>query len=431
MATFTVGVTVPAGSAPGHYSFQLLVAAQDNPDDDYAVSDLVTFQVPPEKPPPPFPWLLVGGIAAGVLVVIGAVFAWLFTIGPLGPPGIGAPSKVEFGVVNSAAGSGTKVVKITNTGHSDLKVSALQVTGSGFSGGKGTCVDQPVRSGQSCDVSLVLAPASFTAVPTQLTGLLTVFSNASNSPQQVSLSGSAHLVRLGATWESIPIAATDVASVPSGNQVTGPSTDWIFVISNMPTPGGFTMRYWGGAAGAAGLLPGGAVRMAADPKTGLPVCVNDGHVVFKYDNLSNSWLPLPGQAQDLAVDGSATIWIVATDGTPMHFDGANWTALAGAKGTRIAVDAKGHPWVLATDGLVNYWTGDKWAVAGNLLAQDVGVGADGVAWAAGKDSVAYLWDSYAGSWIAAPGVAATSISVDSDGLAVVATNTGQVFHRRV
>jgi hypothetical protein len=70
---------VPAGTPPGRYTFQLLVADVTNPDERYAQGPTVAFVVAQAVPPPakkPFPWMWVA-LAAGVLLILGTVVAVL------------------------------------------------------------------------------------------------------------------------------------------------------------------------------------------------------------------------------------------------------------------------------------------------------------------------------------------------------------------
>ncbi len=190
-AAFAVTITVPAGTAAGQYSFQLMVAAQDNPDDDYAVSDLVTFEVAAEKPKPPFPWLLVGGIAAGaVVVVVAGILVWLFTIGPLSAPDMGvSPSALDLGTVNQFAPTDVGAVTITNNGPTDLKISSFQFTGANFGGGKSNCVGAAIHTGQRCSVLVTLTATAFPPSPQPVSGTLVITSNAKGGPRTVPLTG--------------------------------------------------------------------------------------------------------------------------------------------------------------------------------------------------------------------------------------------------
>jgi hypothetical protein len=190
-AGFAVTIGVPNGAAAGQYSFQLMLAAQDNPDDDYAVSDLVTFEVVAEKPKPPFPWLKVGGIAAGVVVlVVAGVLVWLFTIGPLSGPEMAVdPSTLDLGSVNEYSPFSVQTVTITNHGSGDLTISSFNFTGANFSGGKGTCLGAAVPAGQSCVIYVTLTGTAFPPQPETVSGTMVVNSNARGGARTVPLKG--------------------------------------------------------------------------------------------------------------------------------------------------------------------------------------------------------------------------------------------------
>jgi hypothetical protein len=70
---------VPAGTAPGRFTFQLLVADVTDPDERYAQGPTVAFVLAQAAPPPakkPFPWMLVA-LVAGVVLILGTVVAVL------------------------------------------------------------------------------------------------------------------------------------------------------------------------------------------------------------------------------------------------------------------------------------------------------------------------------------------------------------------
>ena len=102
--------------------------------------------------------------------------------GPMGPPALAAdPGRVEFGTVNQFGGSAAAPLKLTNSGHRDLVIDGFQ-TGRepAFGAGKGNCIGQPIKSGQSCTVMVVFAPTTgeFTNPAHHLEGTLSVRSNA-------------------------------------------------------------------------------------------------------------------------------------------------------------------------------------------------------------------------------------------------------------
>jgi hypothetical protein len=88
---FTVKFQTPAGTAPGRYTFHLLVTNVANPDEQYAAGPTVAFVVPeaPAPHPKPFPWWLVA-LAVGVLLIVGVV---VFILVGRGGPGLGEECK--------------------------------------------------------------------------------------------------------------------------------------------------------------------------------------------------------------------------------------------------------------------------------------------------------------------------------------------------
>ena len=77
--TVAVGITVPAGTPPATYGFQLDAKAEDLPDEDYTNGPRVQFVVPQPKPPVPWwrrYWWVFAIVAAVVLlpIVLIAVF---------------------------------------------------------------------------------------------------------------------------------------------------------------------------------------------------------------------------------------------------------------------------------------------------------------------------------------------------------------------
>jgi hypothetical protein len=81
-AVIPVRISAPAGTPPGSYGFALDVASISNPDEHYDRGPSVAFTVREAAVPvkKPFPWWLVA-LAAGVLLIVGAVVAILSSRG--------------------------------------------------------------------------------------------------------------------------------------------------------------------------------------------------------------------------------------------------------------------------------------------------------------------------------------------------------------
>jgi hypothetical protein len=77
-------IVVPAGTAPGTYSFRLDAVAENNPDEDFTEGPPVSFEVKPASEPvkKPFPWWI---LIIVVLVLIAGVAVFALTRG--GKPG--------------------------------------------------------------------------------------------------------------------------------------------------------------------------------------------------------------------------------------------------------------------------------------------------------------------------------------------------------
>ena len=76
--TVAVGITVPAGTSPATYAFQLDAKAEDLPDEEYTNGPRVQFVVPQPKPPVPWwrrYWWVFAIVAAIVLLAIVVVVA--------------------------------------------------------------------------------------------------------------------------------------------------------------------------------------------------------------------------------------------------------------------------------------------------------------------------------------------------------------------
>lgn len=115
-----------------------------------------------------------------------------------------SPSSVAFGNVTLNA-SDSQNVSLKNTGNSNVTISAISVTGAGFSD-SGVNAGLILTPNQSATLNVTFAPTTGGTV----TGSVTIASNASNSPQTIALSGTgttAHSV--GLSWSAS--SSSDVA----------------------------------------------------------------------------------------------------------------------------------------------------------------------------------------------------------------------------
>lgn len=82
---FTVQIVVPSGTPPGRYTFNIVVASTDNPDEEYAEGPAVAFEsTAAEVKKKPFPWWIL--VVVGAVIVIGIVAVILITRKPSSPP---------------------------------------------------------------------------------------------------------------------------------------------------------------------------------------------------------------------------------------------------------------------------------------------------------------------------------------------------------
>jgi len=116
----------------------------------------------------------------------------------------------------------TQTVGLTNTGTGSLTISAATVTGSGFSI-SGLTLPLTLTLGQSTTFSVTFAPTTTNcpSTPCNLTGAVTLTSNASNSPTSISLSGTG-ILGASLTWDApmLTAIASSNGAVRSGNVVT-------------------------------------------------------------------------------------------------------------------------------------------------------------------------------------------------------------------
>jgi len=128
-----------------------------------------------------------------------------------------SPSSLSFGSITAGA-SGTQSVTLANTGNSSVSVSQISISGTGFSA-SGFALPVTLAAGQSTSFSATFAPTT----TGNLSGGVTVSSNATNSPLAISLSGSgaaaaSHSVTLNWTPSTSSYAGFNVyrGSLPGG-----------------------------------------------------------------------------------------------------------------------------------------------------------------------------------------------------------------------
>ena len=142
---------------------------------------------------------------------------------------------------------------------------------------------------------------------------------------------------------------------------------------------------------------------------------------------AQNWTKLDGEATDIGVGASGTVWIIGTTeangGYGIHRrDGSTWTRVSGAA-ERIAVGLDGNAWVVNTNGYIFAHENGAWSQKPGR-ARDIDVGADGSVWVIGTNNGIYRWSGSA--WQKQTG-AGTRIAVGPNGNAWVVNAQGKVW----
>jgi len=142
-----------------------------------------------------------------------------------------SPASLSFGSLTTGT-SATQSVTITNNGNSSVSISQVSASGAGFTI-NGITLPLSLAAGQSTSISVAFAPAS----AGNLSGSVTVVSNATNSPLVVALSGTgstpvSHTVSLSWTPSSPTFSGFNVyRGTTSGGPYTRVDTSMISATS--------------------------------------------------------------------------------------------------------------------------------------------------------------------------------------------------------
>jgi hypothetical protein len=117
-----------------------------------------------------------------------------------------APASLSFGSITTGT-STTQSVTVTNSGNASVTLSQISESGAGFSA-TGFTVPLTLAAGQSTSFNVTFDPAS----AGNLSGSVTVTSNAANSPEVIALSGT------GAAPASYTV---DLSWTPSSSSYSG------------------------------------------------------------------------------------------------------------------------------------------------------------------------------------------------------------------
>src|SRR6202167_425004 len=123
-------------------------------------------------------------------------------------------STVSFGDL-AVGQSATKTVTVTNDGTGVLTVSAISVTGTGFSA-SGPKLPMSLSAGQSASISAVFKPTAGNAD----TGTITIASNADGSPSLIALSGTGTTTTATAAALTATPSSIAFGSVAVGTEAT-------------------------------------------------------------------------------------------------------------------------------------------------------------------------------------------------------------------
>ena len=127
-------------------------------------------------------------------------------------------NSLSFGNVSLGTTS-TQAVTLTNTGNSSVSISQVNVTGPGF-GATALVLPTSLAAGQSASLSVQFLPINSGSV----TGTVSVVSNATNSPTNISLSGTG--------YSSAGVISANPASVNLGSVTVGSSGSQTVVLTN-------------------------------------------------------------------------------------------------------------------------------------------------------------------------------------------------------
>lgn len=181
------------------------------------------------------------------------------------------------------------------------------------------------------------------------------------------------------TWTAMPGAATDVGANAAGV---------VWVISNNPVPGGYTILRWN--QGNWQTVTGGAVRISVDTD-GTAWVVNNTGQVF-HSNTNNQFIFQPGSvaAADIGVGAKGDLWIIGTNSniykaifSPGTRNVSSWQQVPGGA-ARIAVGPDGKPSIVNQGGQIFRYNGSSWDLLPGQ-AKDIAVGPDGEAYVAGTN----------------------------------------------
>ncbi|MGH6611085.1 MAG: tectonin domain-containing protein [Burkholderiaceae bacterium] len=160
------------------------------------------------------------------------------------------------------------------------------------------------------------------------------------------INSAGRILRLDAGgWQALPGLARDIGIGANGA---------VWVIGVTQAPGGFTIHRWNGRDWD--LVPGGAVRIDADPQ-GNPWVVNDQGDVLRL--AGGKWQRLSGRGTAVTVGSDGTAWLLGSDRVAGGYSVQRWTGQGWRRvpGGAVALAAGRVPWLVNSDGHIYQWQG--------------------------------------------------------------------------
>ncbi|MCB9349847.1 MAG: hypothetical protein H6573_20395 [Lewinellaceae bacterium] len=251
----------------------------------------------------------------------------------------------------------------------------------------------------------------------------------------------------GAALKSFQIQTTSlgawklISGVEAGDVAANSKGD-IYVTSKSAVAGGYSIFRYDDNSAKWNPIPGGLTRLALSDD-GTLWGVDDAGSVLKREFANQAWawktVADKVMAQDIGVGPNGEVWIIGKERLEPYPD--HWVCQVLKDGTlkkeeaaislRIAVDPLGMPWSVNSGGGLFQKVNEEWkfwsGTDGNVM--DVGVNQGG-AWVTDKYDKIYYFTGMPGNYWKAIDGRAQQISVGKNGLPVVVNSAGEVYVRQ-